>query len=95
MNHRVRCVPREGGEGGLGGVDSPTLEHIGKQQGFSPAKGGPKLVGGQISAGQDCVAEKVNVGGNLALHCVCNNIDGFVGEKGMKCIKAMVNGNRA
>ena len=26
----------------------------------------------------DCVAEKVDVGGNLVLHCTYNNIDGFV-----------------
>ena len=51
-HHRVRRAPRERCEGGLGGVDSPALEHIGKQQGFSAAKEGSELVGGGVASGR-------------------------------------------
>ena len=55
----------------------------------------PSLLEVELPLDGDCVAEKVDVGVKLALHCACDNIFGFAGEKGVKCIKAMVNGNRA
>ena len=84
----------------VGRVDSEgwTLLHLsilGSNRDSHQRREVPSLLEVEFLLDGDCVAEKVNLGGDLVLHCVCDNIDGFVGEKGVKCIKTMVNGNRA
>ena len=80
----------------MGRVDSegPTASHLsilGSNRDSQQRREVPSLLEVELLLDGACVAEKVDVGGNLALHCACDNIDGFVGEKGVKCIKAMVN----